>query len=209
MRYDGVCSQRWRGSEDGFLSTAAAAPSLSYFALYPFLHPPIHPRPAPYSSSSCSAVDLQGSAGAAGAGSSKQGVDGWEGSAVGSPCYKLSSHLLLLLLLHSSCCPAAYLAHLSELCIRDPQALRCQLCSFVLTGEERRCRNLREPLQHEHLQADSKGPPSIEHLKRQTPPLVVCSCNLGITRAKRRNERPVELDRIRHLAPTANSQIYP
>ena len=48
MRYDGVCSQRWLGSEAGFLSTAgAAAPSLSYFALYPFLHPPIHPRPPP------------------------------------------------------------------------------------------------------------------------------------------------------------------
>ena len=123
--------QRWRGSEPGFLSTGAAAPSLSYFALYPFLHPPIHPRPAGYSSScccccSCSAVDLQGSSGAGAASSSKQGVDGWEGSAVGT-CYKLSSHLLLL---HSSCCPVAYLAHLSALCTSCVPHRRCN-ASYV------------------------------------------------------------------------------
>ena len=40
--------------------------------------------------------------------------------------------VMLLLLLHSSCCPAVYLAHLSPLCTPDPQLCCCNVSYLAL-----------------------------------------------------------------------------
>ena len=67
--------------------------------------------------------------------------------------------VMLLLLLHSSCCPAVYLAHLSPLCTPDPQL--CCNASYLALFLRREMSELNKKLFNQNIfkwiHLDSKG----------------------------------------------------